>query len=124
MVSHAPKFNLENIFDNFKDNADMTILKKIYFGKLAREEKNKVEESVYAMISKFKDTPLELDNIVPKDLYTPIENKWHYCLKLEKKIRESTLSQVMLDLTKGKIIKANKKYGRIFSPKCKAFNIL
>ena len=39
------------------------------------------------MMAKFKTTPLELDNTMPKELYSLIENKWHYCLNLEKEIR-------------------------------------
>ena len=83
-----------------------------------------LEELVYSMMEKFKNTPLELDNTMPKDLYTIVENKWHYCLKLEKEIRESTLAQVMLELTRGQITKAKKKHGKKISPKYRAFNIL
>ena len=101
----------------------MTRLKNINFGKLAREEKNKVEESVYATMAKLKNTPLELDNTMPKELYTLVENRQHYCLNLEKEIRESTLAHVMPNLIKGKINKATKKYGSIFQPKYRAFNI-
>ena len=75
-------------------------------------------------MSKFKNTPLELDNTMPKELYTLVENKWHYFLNLKKQIRESTLGQVMLELRKGKIVKENKKYGNQFAPKYRAFNIL
>ena len=60
----------------------MTRLKNIYFGKLAREEKKKVEELVYAMMEKFKNTPFELDNTMPKEVYSLVENKWHYYLNL------------------------------------------
>ena len=72
--------------DNVKDNANLSGLKNIEFNKLSREEKNMVEESVYTMMVKFKTTPLELDNSIPKDLYSIIENKWHYCLNVEKEI--------------------------------------
>ena len=61
---------------------------------------------------------------MPKYLYIIVENKWHYCLKLEKEIRESTLAQVMPELKKGQITKANKKHGNKFSPKYSAFKIL
>ena len=124
MVTHTPKFDLENICDNVKDNANLIRLKNIDFGKLSREDQNMLVESVYAMMEKFKNTPFELDSTMPKELYTIVENKWHYCLNLEKKIRESTLAKVMLELTRGKITKANKKHGNKFSPKYKAFNIL
>lgn len=102
----------------------MTGLKNIDFGKLGRIEKNLIEESIYAMMSKFKNTPLELDNTMPKDLYTIVENNWHYCLNLEKQIRGSTLPQVMPELTKEKITKANKKYDGRFAPKYREFSIL
>ena len=75
-------------------------------------------------MSKFKNTPLELDSTMPKELYTLVENRWHYCLNLEKEIRESTLAHVMPNLTKGKITKATKKCGSRFQPKYRAFNLL
>ena len=75
-------------------------------------------------MAKFKNTPLELGNTMPKDLYSIIDNKWHYFLDMEKEIRESTLAQVMSELSKGQITKANKKHGNKFSPKYRAFNIL
>ena len=76
------------------------------------------------MMAKFKNTPLDLDNSMPKELYSIIENKQHYCLNMEKEIRESTLAHVISELTNGKISKENKKHGRKFSPKYRAFNIL
>ena len=88
MVSHTPLSDLENICENVRNNANLSGLKNIDFEKLGREEKNLVEEVVYAMMSKFKNTPLEFDNTIPKGLYDIVEQKWHYCLNLEKKIRE------------------------------------
>ena len=66
------------------------------------------------MMAKFKTTPLELDNKMPKDFYSLIENRWHYYLNLEQDIRESTLANLFLELTKGKIRKKTKKYGSRF----------
>ena len=86
VVSHTPKSDLDNICDNVRNNADFSGLKNIEFNKLSRVDQNKVEESVYVMMAEFKNTPLELDNTIPKDLYTIFENKWHYCLKMEKEI--------------------------------------
>ena len=57
------------------------------------------------MMAKFKTTPLELDNTMPKDLYSLIENKWLYCLNLEKQIRESTLANLFPEFKKVQIIK-------------------
>ena len=44
MVIYPPKFDLENICENIRNNAYLTGLKSINFGKLEREEKNHVEE--------------------------------------------------------------------------------
>ena len=46
----------------------MSKLKNSDIGKLGREDKIQVEESIYAMMSKLKNTPLELDNTMPKKL--------------------------------------------------------
>ena len=43
---------------------------------------------------------------------------------MEKEIIESTLAQVMPELSKGQITKANKKHGKKFPPKYITFNIL
>ena len=45
-------------------------------------------------------------------------------MNLEKDIRESTLANRFLELTKGKITKKTKKYGSRFQPKYREFNIL
>ena len=124
MVSHTPKSDLEIICENVKDNADLSDLKGIEFNKFSREQKNMVEESISTMMEKFKTTPLELDNTMPKELCSIVENKWHYCLNMEKEIRESILAHVMPDLTKGQITKATKKHGRKFAPKYMTFKIL
>ena len=44
--------------------------------------------------------------------------------ELEKDIRESTLANLFLEFTRGKITKKTKKYGRRFQPRYRAFNIL
>lgn len=84
MVSHPPKFFIENIYENVRNNVDLTSLKSVNFEKLGREEKNLVEEAVYVMMSKFKNTPLGFDNTLPKGLLEIMEQKWYYCLNLEK----------------------------------------
>ena len=43
---------------------------------------------------------------------------------MENNIRETTLAQVLLKLTKGNIVKENKKYGVRLKPKYRAFSIL
>ena len=76
-----------------------------------------MEEALYSMMSKFKNTPLEFSNSIPKSLYDIVEKKWHYYLNLERQVRETILAHLMPELTKGQIAKANKKYGVRFTPK-------
>ena len=76
------------------------------------------------MMANFKKSPLEIANSMPKSLYERVEQKWHYCLNLERKIRETSLTQAMPKLSKEQIAKAIKKYVVIFVPKYRAFSIL
>ena len=66
------------------------------------------------MMAKFKTTPLELDNTMPKEVYSLIENKWHYCFNLEKEIRESTLENLFPKLKRVQIMKKVQKYRNRF----------
>ena len=50
VVSHPPKSVIDKICENVK-NTDFIDLKNIDFKKLSREDQNKVEESVYAMMA-------------------------------------------------------------------------
>jgi len=75
VVRHDPKSNIDKICDNVRKSADFSKLKSIDFNKLSREDQNKIEESVYAMMAEFKNTPLELDNTMPKELYEIVEFK-------------------------------------------------
>lgn len=99
-------------------------MRDIEFIKLSQEEQNKIENYVYALMIKFKTTPLELDNSIPKELYSLIENKWHHCLNIEKEIRESTLAELFPKMKKGQITIKAKKFGKKFQPRDSALNIL
>ena len=87
-------------------------MKKIDFNKFTKEEQNRIEESVYAMMVQFKYTPLELDGQLPKELSQIVEDKWYFCLRMEKEMRESTLASILPDLTKEHIIKAVKRHNK------------
>ena len=99
-------------------------LKNINFSKLTKEEHNKLEESVYAMMADYKHTPLELDSTMPKELYKIVEDRWNFCLQMEREIRESTLARLLPDLTKDEIKNVVKRHNNRFTPKHRAFNIL
>ena len=74
MVSHPPKYTIDKICENIK-NANLNDLKNLEFNKLRKGEQDKVDEAMYAMMTEFKNTPLELDNTMPKELYEIVENK-------------------------------------------------
>ena len=75
-------------------------------------------------MAEYKHTPLELDGSLTKELYKIVEDKWHFFLKTEKEIRESTFARLLIDLTKSQINNANKRHNNRFTPKYKAFYIL
>ena len=99
MVSHPPKSLIDILCRKIR-NRDLNNVKEIDFNKFSKEEQDKIEESIYAMMAEFKYTPLELDGQLPKELSKTIDEKWHFCLMMEKEMRESTLASILPDLTK------------------------
>ena len=51
------------------------------------------------MMAQFNYTPLELDGQLPKELSKNVEDRWNFCLMMEKEMRESTLASILLDQT-------------------------
>ena len=72
----------------------------------------------------YKNTPLELDGQLPKELYKIVEDKWNFCLKVEKEMRESTLASLFPYLTKRQVVNAVKRHNYRFTPKYREFSIL
>ena len=58
VVSHNTLSDLENLCENIKNSADLSSFGHVNFDNLGKEEKKQVEEALYAIISKFKTTPL------------------------------------------------------------------
>ena len=52
------------------------------------------------MMAQFKYTPLELDGQLPKELSKIVEDRWHFCLNMEKEVRGSTLASILPDMIK------------------------
>ena len=75
VVSHNTLSNLKNLCKNVKNNTDLSGFSHVNFDNLGKEKKIKVEESLYEMMSKFKTTPLEFSNSIPKSLYDLVEQK-------------------------------------------------
>ena len=124
MVSHHPSLDLDNICEKIKNNANLSGLSHIKFDTLKKVEINQVEESIYAMIETFKQTPVEISNSLPKELSNRVEKKWQYSLNIERQIRETALARVMSKLDREIMAKELKKHTRKFAPKYRAFNIL
>ena len=122
VVSCPPKSSIDKLCTKIR-NGDLNNLKNLDFNKLTKDEKNKIEESIYAMMVEYKHTPLELDGSFPKELYKILEDKWHFCLQSEKEIRDSTLARMLPDLTKSQIKNVVKRHNNRFTPKYRAFSI-
>ena len=73
MVSY-PKSSIDKLCAKIR-NYDLKELKNLDFDKISKDEKNKIEGSVYAMMVEYKHTPLELDGPMPKELYKIVEDK-------------------------------------------------
>ena len=99
-------------------------MKNLNFDELSNDENIRIEEAMYDMMAQFKVTPLELDNTLPKELNSLIENKWHYCLDMERQIREAIMANLFSNLKKGKIKNIVKEYNHKFKPRERAFLIL
>ena len=90
VVIHAPQTTIEKLCTKIRKDL-LKGLKNLNFSKLTKVEKNKLEESVYAMMADYKHTPLEVDETMSKELYKIVEDKWYFFLQMEKDIREYTL---------------------------------
>lgn len=75
LVRCSTSSKLENVCNNIRDYADFSGLTTIEFNELSKEKQRTIEESIYTMMEKFKTTPLELDDSIPKELSSLIENK-------------------------------------------------
>lgn len=75
VVSHNPRSDLENLCENFKNKSNLSRCSHVDFDKLGKVEKKKVEEALYAMMSKFKTIQLEFTNFVLKSLYDIVKRK-------------------------------------------------
>lgn len=100
MVSHNLSSDIDNLCESVKTNANLSSFSHIYFDKFGSEDKHNLEEDIYDMMATFKTTPLEFANPIPKSLYERVEKKWKFNLETEKKIRETTLVTIMLELKK------------------------
>ena len=56
VVSHPPKSAIDKLCENIR-KANLNDLKTLDFNKINKEEKNKIEESMYSMIAEYKYTP-------------------------------------------------------------------
>ena len=72
----------------------------------------------------FETTPLEISNTIPRKLSNTIEQKWQYCIIIERQIREATLAQKIPIFGKKEIKQVVESYKGRFAPKYQAFNIL
>lgn len=54
VVSHSPSFDLDNLCDNIKYNANLFGFEHIDLDKLGKIEQNTIDEAIYVMMTTFK----------------------------------------------------------------------
>ena len=72
---HKCPTNIEEICQNIKSSAGLLGLEFIKYDKLNKTDKLKIEEAMYEMMATFKTMPLEIGNIISKEIYNKIEEK-------------------------------------------------
>ena len=73
-VSCPPKSSADTLCEKIR-NGDLSDMKKVDFNKFTKEEQDRIEESIYAMMAQFKYTPLEIDGQSPKELSKIVQDK-------------------------------------------------
>lgn len=91
---------VDQVCENIIECGNFIGLKDIIYDSLNNYDQVKLEEAMIDMMIKFRHTPLELGDGFPTRFYKQIDAKWKWALSTEKKIRETTLAQVMPDLGK------------------------
>lgn len=76
MPSHIHQLTMDKILHNIKIIVGLVGFKQINFENLNNEEKERVEEEMLEMLCTFKMTPLQIGNLISKELYNIIDQKW------------------------------------------------
>ena len=84
MVSHNLSFDIDNLCENVKTNANLSNFSHIDFDKLGSEDKNNIEEDIYDMMATFKTTPLDIANLFLKLYMRELRKKWKFHLGTKK----------------------------------------
>ena len=118
------KSQVDNLCDNIKNNVDLTGFKKLHFEKLSKEEKTRIQETMYHMMWTLKKVPIEITKKLPRRLRILIDQRWFGCLLNERNLREATLAQLLIDLGSKEMKKHVEKHRGKFNLKYQAFKIL
>ena len=102
----STKLEVDILCDKIKNNVDLSDLKKFHFEKLSKDDKTKIEESIYQMLWTFKKVPMEIIEKLPRRLSIGIDQRWSMCLVKEREVREAKLAKLFSNL-KHKEIKRN-----------------
>lgn len=75
---------LDDFIKTLKKYEGYSILKWLKYEKRNNEEKIKIEETVIAILKKFKKAPVEVVPIIEGEIYHKIDARWKYSLVFEK----------------------------------------
>ena len=92
VVSHKPKSAIDIFCEKIRNDVVFSGFKKLHYEKLDKEDKVKIEEAMYDMMSTLKITLLEISGTIPRRLCTMIEQKESHCIVSYRWIREANLS--------------------------------
>ena len=90
MVSNKSKVDI--LCDSIRNDTNLSRFKKLHFEKLEKEDKVKLEETMYQMVWALKNSCLEISEPIPRRLHTTIDQRWSNCIISERQIREATLA--------------------------------
>lgn len=91
---------IAQVCQNIRNSAGIVGFKQIKYDSLNKEDQENIEKYTIYLMIKFKYTPIELGKGNPRDLYNIFNAKKKWALSTKRKIRETTLAQIMHDLGK------------------------
>lgn len=73
----------------------LTQFKDINFDSFNKEDKENIEKSLIDMMIQFKSTPIELGQGNLENLHNKVDGKWKWAFSTKRKMKETTLAQIM-----------------------------
>lgn len=76
IVPRLPPMTIDCVCEKIRDSGSIEGFKNIDYDSLNKDDQEKIEKVITDMVIKFRYTPLELGEDIPKDLYNKLDAKW------------------------------------------------